>query len=87
MLTNVQQAHLARVFPDCREEMADLLGRGVDVWVALQNECGADVPPYAIRVVEQPDLWIDCARSYEEGVALAKSLGLRVVSDVHSAAS
>jgi hypothetical protein len=87
MLTDIQLAHVARVFPECRKPMADFLERGVDVWVAPQDECEPDVPPYAIRVVERPDFWIDCARSHEEAVAVAGALGLRVVSSQRLVAS
>jgi hypothetical protein len=80
MLTHIQSAHVAQVFPETKEAMADFLGHGVDVWVERQDECGPDVPPHAIRIVEQPDFWIDCARSHEQAVAYASALGLRVVS-------
>jgi hypothetical protein len=58
--------------------MQDFLARGVKVFVTRQNECGADVPPYAIRVVEQPEFWIDCAQSVRAATQLAKDLGLNV---------
>ncbi|MBY0240090.1 MAG: hypothetical protein K2X55_12320 [Burkholderiaceae bacterium] len=79
MLTAIQSMHVQKVYPDCRSEMADFLSRGVEVFVARQNECGADVPPFAIRVVEQPEFWIDCARSERAAKQLAKDLGLKVI--------
>ena len=78
MLTVFQAAHVQKVFPDCRAAMEDFLSRGVKVFVARQNECGADVPPYAIRVIDQPEFWIDCARSERAATQLAKDLGLQV---------
>lgn len=79
MLTPTQASHVQRVYPGCRTALADFLARGVAVFVGRQNECGADVPAFAIRVVEQPDFWIDCAESAEAATKLAKALGLKVV--------
>lgn len=78
-LTAAQQAHVDGATSDCRSEMADYLERKVDVVVYRQNECGPDVPPFAIAVKEDPGFWIDCAETAEAATKLAESLGLRVV--------
>lgn len=78
-LTPTQTAHVATVFPNARPEMADFLARGVAVGIGPQNECGSDVPPVAIWVVEKPEFWIDCCATTAEARAKAVSLGLRVV--------
>lgn len=79
MLTKRQSFHVRSVYPECRDAMASFLEGGVKVFVTSQNECGTDVPPFAIRVVDQPDFWIDCASSAQSAAALAIDLGLRVV--------
>lgn len=78
-LTPVQAAHVAAVFPELREQMADLLKAGVDVVVARQNECGEDVPPFCIAVAADQSFWIDCCESVELAHTRAQALGLRVV--------
>lgn len=78
-LTPFQAAHVAKVFPDAREEMADFLARGVAVGIGPQRECGSDVPPIAIWVMEKSEFWIDCCNTVADAIAKAKSLGLRVV--------
>lgn len=78
MLTEFQASHVRKAFPESRQMMADFLSRGVEVFVSRQNECGSDIPPFAIRVVEQPAFWIDCADSVRAATQLAKDLGLKV---------
>ena len=46
-LNNYQQEHVAKVFPESREQMQKCLEESVEVVVYLQNECGDDVPPFA----------------------------------------
>lgn len=81
-LTPHQAAHVAKVFPEARAEMSDYLARGVAVGIRPQNECGPDVPPIAIWVVEEPAFWIDCCNTVAEAKAQAEALGLRVVQTV-----
>lgn len=77
-LTIAQAAHIAKVFPECRAEMTDFLVAGVEAVIYEQNECGSDVPPYAIAVAGTA-FWIDCCETREAATALARSLGLKVV--------
>lgn len=77
-LTAAQQAHVAKVFPECRVDMARFLAAGAEVAIGLQDEVG-DAPPYAIAV-KGTDFWIDCHPSVERAVAAAQALGLKVVS-------
>lgn len=58
-LTVAQAAHVAKVDPNHRLEMADILRRGAAVGVWPQRECGPD----AIWVVENPEFWIDCCET------------------------
>ena len=81
-LTSIQAAHVAKVFPESRDEMADYLERGVAVCIGPQNECGDDVPPIAIWVVEKPEFFIDCCATVADAKAQAKALGLRIVRTV-----
>ncbi|WP_059414294.1 hypothetical protein [Cupriavidus basilensis] len=78
-LTTAQAAHVAKVFPECRAEMAGYLAAGVAVVIGRQNECGPDVPPYAIAVATRQDFWIDCCNTPDEAKALAEGLGLSVI--------
>lgn len=78
-LTAAQAAHVAKVDPNHRLEMADLLRRGVAVGIGPQRECGPDVPPVAIWVVENPEFWIDCCETVAAAKSYAASLGLPVV--------
>ena len=78
-LSPSQTAHVAKTFPDARSRMADFLARGVAVGIGPQNECGKDIPPIAIWVVEQPSFWIDCCATTSDAKAKAEALGLRVV--------
>lgn len=79
MLTAIQESHVQQAYPDCREEMADFLSHGTEVFVARQHESGAGVPPFAIRVVGQPEFWMGCAHSARAAVQLARDLGLKVI--------
>ena len=81
-LTPAQAAHVANAFPETRDEMANYLNRGVAVCIGPQKECGGDVPPIAIWVVEKPDFWIDCCLTVAEAKVHAEALGLRVVRAV-----
>lgn len=77
-LTVAQAAHVAKVDPNHRLEMADLLRRGVAVGIGPQRECGPDVPPIAIWVAENPEFWIDCCETVAAAKSYAASLGLPV---------
>lgn len=77
-LTSAQSAHVSKVFPECRADMARFLERGAKVAIYKQNECGADVQPYAIAVAGT-DFWIECCETAEAAEALADSLGLKVI--------
>lgn len=79
MLTPVQAAHVADVFPECRTQMLAYLKAGVEVVVGRQTECGPDVPPIAIAVASDQSFWIDCCETVEAAKARAQALGLRVL--------
>ncbi len=79
-LTPAQQAHVDGVFPECRPQMADYLERGVEVVVFRQNECGADVPPFAVAPKDDQAFWLGCWDTPEQATATAVALGLRVVT-------
>lgn len=81
-MTPIQEAHVAKCFPESRADMARFLSAGVDVFISRQNETGPDVPPFAIAVASEPSFWIDCARSKRAAGELARSLGLRVVQAI-----
>lgn len=74
-LSNTQRAHVAKVFPECRSDMARYLAEKAVVDVCLQRAVG-DAPPFAIYVCSDPDFWIDCCESENEAWARAKALGL-----------
>jgi hypothetical protein len=74
-MTAAQRAHVAKVYPECRNEMASYLASGAQVVIYRQDECGDDVPPYAIAVAGT-DFWVDCCDTPQEAMALARSLGL-----------
>jgi hypothetical protein len=74
-MTAAQRAHVAKVYPECRNEMASYLASGAEVVIYRQDECGDDVPPYAIAVAGTA-FWIDCCATPEEAAALSRSLGL-----------
>ncbi|MFK8773654.1 hypothetical protein [Aeromonas caviae] len=78
-LTPAQQAHVKQSLSACRQQLSDYLRRGVDVTIFLQRECAADIPPFAMAPVEQPDFWIGCWDTRELAVRSASELGLRVV--------
>lgn len=79
MLTALQAAHVASVFPECKSQMSDYLASGVRVVIGPQSECGPDVPPIAIAVASDQAFWIDCCETVEAAKARAHALGLRVV--------
>lgn len=79
-LTPLQQEFINSVYPECRVEMTDYLKRGVEVFVRRQTECGDDVPPYSIGVVENPAFWIDCCETEQLAIERAKTLGLHVTT-------
>lgn len=79
MLTPMQAAHVAAVFPECKAQMANYLAAGVEVVVGPQNECGPDVPPIAISVASDQAFWIDCCETVEKAKMRAQELGLNVV--------
>lgn len=74
-LTAPQQAHVAQVYPNCRDEMRNYLLAAAPVGIVKQNEV-PDSPPYAIYVVAQPDFWIDCCDSPDAAATRARELGL-----------
>ncbi len=78
-MTPAQSAHIASCFPECRQDMARYLQARAAVIIRQQNECGPDIPPYAIAVASEPEFWIDCAESEKAARAKAKALGLRVI--------
>jgi hypothetical protein len=77
--TPQQRAHVAKVYPDCRDEMREYLRDGVEVGIYVQDEVG-ESPPYAIYVMKRQDFWIDCCDTYAKAAERAKALGLRVVT-------
>lgn len=79
-LTAAQQAHVNGAFPECRALIADYLERGVEVVVFRQNECGSDVPPFAVAPKEDREFWLGCWDSPEQAASEATALGLRVVT-------
>ena len=78
--TQAQQAHLAGVPAESREDMARYLASNSKVFVYMQDEARPDVPPWAISVLERPEFWIDCKATQKQAVAYAKTLGLVVVA-------
>jgi hypothetical protein len=78
MLTSLQAAHVAAVFPECRTQMSDYLSSGVEVVIGPQTECGPEVPLIAIAVSSDQAFWIDCCETVEAAKARAQALGLRV---------
>lgn len=80
MLSPVQSAHVAAVFPEVKAQMERYLAAGVEVVIGPQSECGPDVPPIAIAVAADQSFWIDCCDTKELAHDRAVALGLRVVS-------
>lgn len=76
-LTPLQRAHVAKVFPECREDMERYLRDGVEVGICLQREVG-DSPPFAIYVAARQEFWIDCCASAALATKRAAVPGLRV---------
>ncbi|MBV7542217.1 hypothetical protein [Acidovorax sp. sic0104] len=79
MLTTVQAAHVAAVFPETKADMARYLEGSAEVVIFHQTECGGDVPPIAIAVASDQSFWIDCCQTVDAAQARAAALGLRVV--------
>ncbi len=77
-LTPAQKAHVKAAFPECRTQMADYLERVVEIVIYRQNECGTDVPPFAVAPTEDQDFWIGCWDTPELAAAEAAALGLRI---------
>ena len=77
-LTAIQATHVKGVFPECRVEMSQFLLAGAEVEIYKQDECGSDVPPYAIAVAGTA-FWIDCCETAEKAILRSGSLGLRVL--------
>lgn len=75
-LSPAQHAHVLKVFPETRADMAIYLRSGVQVTVGPQTEASPDVPPIAISVLADPEFWIDCCDSVEEAHQRIESLGL-----------
>jgi hypothetical protein len=78
-LTQAQQEHVLRVYPENRASMADYLRQGVEVYIYRQDEV-PDVPPVAIAVVQDPAYWIECVDSESAALTFAADLGLVVAS-------
>lgn len=79
MLTPIQISHVAAVFPEVKAQMETYLAEGVDVVIGPQDECGPDVPPFAIAVASDQAFWIDCCETVEKAKMRAQELGLNVV--------
>ncbi|KQW19776.1 MULTISPECIES: hypothetical protein [Pseudomonas] len=79
-LTTAQREHVEAAFPECRAEMTEYLLQGVEVVIYKQNECGADVPPFAVAPTDKQEFWIGCWDTPELASSSAAALGLRVVS-------
>lgn len=79
MLTPVQKAHVAAVFPEAKAQMEAYLADGVEVVIGPQTECGPDVPPIAIAVASDQSFWVDCCETVEKAELRAQELGLIVV--------
>ncbi len=77
-LTQAQQQHVAKVYPEVRADMAAYLAASAEVIVRQQREVG-EAGPFAIEVRDS-DFWIDCDTK-DGAVSLAQSLGLRVVDE------
>lgn len=72
------QAEVAARFPfEQRAEGADLLRRGVEVYIMKQTEI-PEAQPWAI-IHEEKDFWIEACETEEAAVALALQLGLKIV--------
>lgn len=78
-LSPAQQDYVNSVFPECRDQIADYLERGVEVVVFKQNECGEDVQPFAVAPKDDQEFWIGCWDTPELATSEATALGLRVV--------
>ena len=76
-LSQAQQDHVMKVFPETRASMADYLRQGAEVHIYRQDEV-PDVPPVALAVSSFPAYWIDCVESESAALALAAKLGLLV---------
>lgn len=81
VLSRHQQEHVAKAFPECREQMQKYLEERVEVVVYLQNECGDDVPPFAVSPKDNREFWIGCWDTAESAAKEAIALGLKVVSN------
>lgn len=79
-LTTAQREHVLAAFPECRGQMTEYLLQGVEVVIYQQNECGDDVPPFAVAPKDNQEFWIGCWDTPELAAAGAAALGLRVVS-------
>lgn len=79
-LSESQQAHVNAVFSECRAQIAEYLTKGVEVAIYLQNECGGDVPPYAVAPHDNQEFWLGCWDTSELAAAGTEALGLLVAS-------
>lgn len=77
-LTDFQQAHVAKVFPETQEEMAQRLRDGNDVFIGRQD-FAPELPPFAIFALDDPEFTFECCDTESEAIALAKQLGLVVI--------
>ncbi|HBO5514606.1 TPA: hypothetical protein L4559_003501 [Pseudomonas aeruginosa] len=80
-LSPAQQAHVNSAYPECRDQIADYLKRGVDVVIFKQNECGDDTPPFAVAPKDDLGFWLGCWDTQELAAEGATALGLRIVSN------
>lgn len=78
-LTQKQQDHVMKVFPETRASMADYLRQGAQVCIYTQNEV-PEAPPIAIALLQTPEYWFECVDTERDAVTLAAELGLVVAS-------
>ncbi|HFL7937949.1 hypothetical protein IYR97_26150 (plasmid) [Pseudomonas fulva] len=78
-LTQKQQDHVLKVFPETRASMADYLRQGAQVCIYPQNEV-PEAPPVAIALLQTPEYWFECVDTVSAAVTLAAELGLVVAS-------
>jgi hypothetical protein len=75
-MTEAQGQHVAKVYPEFRDEMAAHLLSGAEVMIRAQDEVG-EAGAFAIEV-RGSDFWIDCCSTQEAAENRALRLGLRV---------
>lgn len=82
-LNAVQAAFVLSLPKAYQEDTARYIREGTEVVVYRQRDTGDDCPPFAITVASTYDsseeFWITCLPTEAEAIALAESLGLKVV--------